>query len=467
MAKLKHMSSTPSRYRLLVLPLTALFIYFLFSIVSLLRQGQYASTEDPVSRYQLPQETLEREFYSWEKSDSIIPEKTYKPAPEPGIPVSDPFPLLSRNPPPKRSLLQAPKISRPPRRHYPEQTPLFIGFTRNWPQLLQCVVSYIAAGWPPEDIYVIENTGVMHANRDGRLTLQNPFYLNHTQLAMLGVRVIITPTLLTFSQLQNFYLWTALSLNYPYFFWSHQDVLVFSNETTTASSPSSLYSNAVRTLRYLLSPAAPRWAHHFFAYDHLTLVHRDAVLAAGAWDTHIAYYASDCDMYVRLMLAGYWQGESEAGIILDVASVMEDVGALLRIPGVRARLPGDNDYYDGEEEGEYGGREWIDKHGETWERLLQLGYRMEREKYHGGNGHRNTWQRRQRGGQGEPFYRDPDGFEQGVKMFIDTGRSVFAEKWGHRGCDIAKAGIRPEDAWRLERDWDPENEGLGYQGGSW
>jgi hypothetical protein len=53
------------------------------------------------------------------------------------------------------------------------------------------VVSYIAAGWPPEDIYVVENTGVMHANRDGLLTLQNPFYLNHTQLAMLGVQVII------------------------------------------------------------------------------------------------------------------------------------------------------------------------------------------------------------------------------------------------------------------------------------
>jgi hypothetical protein len=67
---------------------------------------------------------------------------------------------------------------------------LFVGFTRNWPQLLQCVVSYIAAGWPPEDIHVVENTGAMHANREGELTLQNPFYLNHTQLAMLGVKVI-------------------------------------------------------------------------------------------------------------------------------------------------------------------------------------------------------------------------------------------------------------------------------------
>jgi hypothetical protein len=279
-----------------------------------------------------------------------------------------------------------------------------------------------------------------------------------------------TPTLLTFSQLQNFYLATALSLDYPYFFWSHQDVMVFSNETAAAatsasshhSSYTSLYANAVSALRYLHSPASPRWAHHFFAYDHLTLVNRDAVLSAGGWDTQIAYYASDCDMYVRLMLMGYWQGESDVGIILDVASVMEDVGALLRIPGIVARLP-EEDY----DLNAHQDKKMIDRQGESWERLLELGYRMERSKYFNGNGDRNTWQARQRGGQGEPFYRDPDGFEQGVKMWIDTGRSVFAEKWGHRGCDIAKAGVRPEDAWQLERDWDVETEGWGHQGGSW
>ncbi|KAK3304668.1 uncharacterized protein B0T15DRAFT_558611 [Chaetomium strumarium] len=470
------------------------------------RKEHFASSAAPDLHYQLPQEDLEGEFFSWESPDMPIREKVYKPESEPATPISDPFPLLSRNPPPKRSLLQAPQINRPPRRHAPERTPLFIGFTRNWPQLLQCVVSYIAAGWPPEDIHVVENTGVMFANRDGRLTLQNPFYLNHTQLAMLGVGVIITPTLLTFAQLQNFYLATALSLDLPYFFWSHQDVMVFSNETATATSPStssatssnrssssgsssSLYANALRALRYLLSPASPRWAHHFFAYDHLTLVNRDAVLAAGAWDTQIAYYASDCDMYVRLMRAGYWQGESDVGIILDVASVMADVGALLRIPGIVARLAGDDiDDGGGDNDGDGGdyddlfllrgggGEEkkkkmmmikMINERGESWERLLELGYRMERMKYYSGNGDRNTWQARQRGGQGEPFYRDPDGFEQGVRMWIDTGRSVFAEKWGHRGCDIARAGVRPEDAWQLERDWDIETEGMGHQGGSW
>ncbi|KAL2167254.1 hypothetical protein VTG60DRAFT_1482 [Thermothelomyces hinnuleus] len=144
-----------------------------------------AAAQDPVEIYEWDP------LAAWEKPDAVLREKAYKPAPTPAPPVTDPFPLLSRNPPPAPRLLRAPEINRPPRRHYPEQTPLFVGFTRNWPQLLQCVVSYIAAGWPPEDIHVVENTGVMYANREGRLTLQNPFYLNHTQLRMLGVKIII------------------------------------------------------------------------------------------------------------------------------------------------------------------------------------------------------------------------------------------------------------------------------------
>jgi hypothetical protein len=199
----RHRTKRP-QYRLLALPFFA-SIYFIWSITSLARslppvtgpgtspqrKRPFTSTEALDVHYQLPQEDIESEFFSWEGPDSQVRAKVYKPEPEPGIPILDPFPLLSRNPPPKRSLLQAPKINRPPRRHVPDKTPLFIGFTRNWPQLLQCVVSYIAAGWPPADIYVIENTGAMYANQDGKLSLQNPFYLNHTQLAMLGVRVII------------------------------------------------------------------------------------------------------------------------------------------------------------------------------------------------------------------------------------------------------------------------------------
>ena len=167
----------------------------------------------------IPQQALEDDFFTWHDDDWIPPPKPkYKPAREKTIPLKDPFPLLSKldpNSQETRRLLRGPhgdshdhahqgqqqqqqrfrynphKQQHQPPRPKQLKTPLMIGFTRNWPQLLQCVVSYIAAGWPPEDIYVVENTGTMDANRDGLLTLQNPFYLNHTQLGMLGVSVIV------------------------------------------------------------------------------------------------------------------------------------------------------------------------------------------------------------------------------------------------------------------------------------
>ena len=74
--------------------------------------------------------------------------------------------------------------------------------------LQQCIVSYITSGWPPEDIFVVDNTGTMKSNfpPNPQLTLQNPFYLNVERLTkVFGVNVISTPTLLTFAQLQNFY----------------------------------------------------------------------------------------------------------------------------------------------------------------------------------------------------------------------------------------------------------------------
>jgi hypothetical protein len=38
-------------------------------------------------------------------------------------------------------------------------------------------------------------------------------------------------------------------------------------------------------------------------------------------------------------------------------------------------------------------------------------------------------------------------------MTIEHGKRVFAEKWGHRDCDIRAIGLMPEDAWKLEHDW--------------
>jgi hypothetical protein len=407
------------------------------------------------------------------------PPKVYKPLPEETFaPVEDPFPYLSWYhvaPPVLASNL-------PPAPHVEEYTPLFIGFTRNWPLLLQCVSSYIAAGWPATDIYVVENTGTFRANIDAKLTMQNPFFLNHTQLRMLGVHVVTTPALLSFAQLQNFYLYTAQQKGWGQFFWSHQDVLVFSDEEVGKNDRdhdhevdpyATIYERAVGVLRYLQEPDAQPWATHFFAYDHLTLVNRDPYLEVGAWDTHIPFYASDCDIYLRLHWGGYWQPQSEVGLIFDVSSTLDDLAALYRVPGSHATFTNDPLFSDPERpareieaEQEREMWDWVHSQGETWQHLVQVAGRMQEAKWVGKGAFRNTWQTRQTGGKDEPFYRDPAGFEDGVQNLIDAGRRVFADKWGHRGCDLLDVGIDGNDMWKLERDWDI-NEGPGNEGGNW
>ncbi len=563
------------------------------------QHGAEARGEDPADTYPLFRELetvpdpLYEEFVSWHGDDYEAPpkppykdghtpaqrhkklEQVQEGAREAPIPIPDPFPLLSqRDAATLRSsgLLPQPRTTR-------TRTPLLIGFTRNWPLLLQCVTSYLAAGWPARDIYVVENTGTMGANRAGRLTLQNPFFLNHTQLAdLLGVHVLETPTLFTFAQLQNFYLYTAQQMGWATYFWSHQDVVVFSEEgygaagdagdAADAADPGdggtgprgaffdtkrSLHHRALATLKILTrrdaaaggsddddSAAAPPWATHFFDYDRLTLVNVAAYMAVGAWDTHIAFYATDCDMYLRLKWAGYWQGMllPAIGRIFDVAGVLDDLAVLVGAPGVRAAVggwgaPGVNDRLreerldartavedvedvvyvveqmrraknDAADESlaealepvaphrvadglllpdEYaaggasanadpsadGPRD--DEPANVGTALLPAGRNgSQRATTAVGNtilvGTRNGWQLRQRGGVGEPFYRDPEGFEAGLQHLIATGRQVYADKWGHRGCDLDMMGIRADDAWHLEHDWDRED-GSGQDGGGW
>jgi len=77
---------------------------------------------------------------------------TYKPVPSVvPDPIIDNFPLAAAAHSP-RDLPPIPPWNTPPAEHVRENTPLFIGFTRNWRILQQVVVSYITAGWPPEDV---------------------------------------------------------------------------------------------------------------------------------------------------------------------------------------------------------------------------------------------------------------------------------------------------------------------------
>ncbi|KAI0905610.1 hypothetical protein F4824DRAFT_473681 [Ustulina deusta] len=301
------------------------------------------------------------------------PPPKYKPTPTLAVPtITDPFPLLASStaaPPPIPAYnVPKPGLHRDYGLSY--MPPLFIGFTRQWPMLLQCVVGYLTAGWPPESIYIVENTGVQNSNAEGKLTLQNPFYLNHTTLTRLGVNVLQTPVLLTFSQLQNFFVSTATSRQWPYYFYSHQDVLVMSFEdgADTIKRPGdrdwffygedekadilrpaaagqkgyrTIYENCLRELNHTLENEK-RWAFRWFQYDHLTLVNRAALDAVGGWDSLMPYYGSDCDMNARLEMDGWTMRHRRVGIINDVSTVMEDLAALYRDPAVVPRFADPN-----------------------------------------------------------------------------------------------------------------------------
>ncbi|CZR58342.1 uncharacterized protein PAC_08234 [Phialocephala subalpina] len=502
----------------------------------------------------------------------------YRPThPARSLPIVDNFPLALA----AHSAADLPPVAswnKPPTPHVPENTPLFIGFTRNWRLLQQVVVSYITSGWPPEDIYVIENTGVMESNKKGRISLQNPFFLNHTRLEMLGVNVLVTPTLLTFAQLQNYYLYHSITHGWETYFWSHMDVVAVSFEdqyfhnkesTSTPILPSSdprhnysdyesVYTKCLNALRDVTSPNPTssqnhRWAMRFFSYDRLALVNVASFVEVGGWDTLIPFYMTDCDMHARLEMAGFDITEVPAGLIYDVGSSLDDLIVLYRKTGpetpeasfrdpnaieeelrlqaeaernatlaaeeAEKKLGGDikssRDVGKGEDEMKKEA-EKLKETVKTWDKvaegpsslveqklenalnettastssalslsststtapsstttpkvitpsrhweedtifsdrfkvLMRVLDRMQGSKHENTRG-RNTWQARQVGGQGDPFYRDSEGFNLGIEMTIQHGRNIFAEKWGHRDCNIVAMGLRPEDAWRVEHD---------------
>lgn len=339
-----------------------------------------------------------------------------------------------------------PKWNLPPHHHVAENTPLLIGFTRNWPLLQQTVVSYIVGGWPPGDIYVVENTGTMYANRDGLLTIQNPFYLDHRRLtAVFGINVISAPTLLTFAQLQNFYVHIALDKGWEHYFWSHMDVVAVSDEEYNHEPYQSLYMRAIEVMRDSLRPEYGQWAARWFAYDRLSLVKTKAYTDVGGWDTMIPFYMTDCDMHERLFMKGFKLDDADGAKIWDVSTSLDDL-ELLYQRGAKATKSKKDLTVRAEDEA-------FQRNSPMYQDLLRSLDEMQNQK-NSDRGGRNAWQAHQHGGQGEPFYRDPEGFARAIHMTIEFGRKVFEEKWGRGSCNLRDAGLVEEDAWKVVLNWE-------------
>lgn len=388
-------------------------------------------------------------------NDGITRTPTLKPPLPTAPPIKDNFPLAASAERPN-DLPPIPAWNKP--RHVAENTPLFIGFTRNWLVLQQAVVSYITAGWPPEDIYVVDNTGTFNSNKKKKLTLQNPFYLDHRRLTdVLGVNVLTTPTLLSFAQLQNFFLFQSIEHGWDYYFWSHMDVLALPDERMhmmvdrkelpDEEKPPfmSLYHRAVEVLRDSIKPSYGKWGIRFFAYDRLALVNVEAYVNVGAWDTFIPFYGTDCDMHERVAMGGWKMEDAFIGYIYDMGPTLPDLRVLYREDDEKSRKLC----------AERNGGE-TDKHGLGDCRFKELmreldGLQREKQEREGG---RNFWQAQQMGGQDEPFYRDPLGFDQAIMMSNENGQDVMGEKWGHQGCNIREYGLDLHHQWRVQHDHD-------------
>ncbi|KAG9244016.1 hypothetical protein BJ878DRAFT_534840 [Calycina marina] len=368
-------------------------------------------------------------------------------------PIKDNFPLLGNTE--NGTLPAVPSWNKPPVPHASEQTPLFIGFTRNWPILQQCVLSYIAAGWPPEDIYVVDNTGTMKSNfpPKPKLTLQNPFYLNVQRLTdVFGVNVISTPTLLTFAQLQNFYIFTAIEHHWDYYFWGHMDIIVLAEERYKGVPYKSFYQRALDKVKEVSSPQYLRnsvsgqqdeWGIQFFAYDWLALNNVKSFLKIGAWDTFISYYTADCDTHARFTMNGIKMPLADAGRVSDVGGPI-DLNLLFRRKIDPQHPPQTVHELDKLPEDECGGPGFD----------LVIAAVKEQVDVKKNAKLRNAWQNAQVGGQGEPFYRDPEGFQQALEMIISNGVNTYQAKWGHRECNLVESGLHPNHAWKVEKDWD-------------
>lgn len=487
----------PSRRVAHLILASTVFILFIF----FLRADLASRTGSEHVKAGVPWPENSKEPAEGDAGVKIPPSPKYKPTPTyTPPPIKDPFPLLTTSTPPPIPKWNRPRKGLHKEYDLPIAPPLLIGFTRTWPILLQAVVSYITAGWPPEQIYVVENTGVHMANTRGQLTLQNPFYLNHTQLRKLGVNVIQTPVLLNFAQLQNFYLDLATRRDWPYYFWSHQDVLTLSyeegREGLTPRYNETGYKTVYELACHWLDDARKNddhWAVRFFAYDHLALVNPRAYEDVGGWDTLIPYYLTDCDMHSRLLMANYTMIEKPAGTVTDTSTALENLLALYRDPDARPDLRDPNPPAPPPPEAKQSdkaktGNEEEKKKGEEEEKKKKKSVKAkripspsseeEREKakldgdaklayywdlrhvsdrmfwYKHGERGRNTWQQGQHGGQGEPFYYPAEGLAEGIDVLTEAGREVYRRKWGHRDCDLMEgAGLTLGDEWRVEKDW--------------
>ncbi|KAK8255397.1 hypothetical protein HDK77DRAFT_478982 [Phyllosticta capitalensis] len=377
-----------------------------------------------------------------------------------------------------------------PYNHAPAErprTPLLIPFTRNNDMLRQAVLGYIAAGWPREDIVIIDNGGTLDASSSNLLSRDNPFFVDYELYRKrYGVAILQTPTLLNFAQLQNYFLRLAISQGWPYFFWSHMDVGIIGDEAT--SPYKSFYEKVLDVLDESTAPHPNKnitwsiqlnetratmgnWAIKFFQFDNLALVNVDAWRVIGQWDTFVPYYNTDCDAYARVLFHGYTKDDVSAGHIFDVADQisadldeletklfpaaqisLNATAAAAQLAQYRAEVAAlQNETFITPEQAVYSPGQYIlndpdqRPNSARFQRLFNDFAAMQTKKY---STERNSWQNQQKGGKGEPWTYDPRGFQRAWWETAGYGRDLYTKKWGTLDCRLSN--VKLTDEWASE-----------------
>ncbi|KAK6514832.1 hypothetical protein TWF506_007194 [Arthrobotrys conoides] len=411
--------------------------YFISLSRVALVSNQVSSTDFDISPKSAMQAPLPLPRATWSQDPYLLP-----PLSGERLPVVPSHNILGKD---SKTLIAAKKlIPQTP------MTPLFIPFGRNHFMLQQTVLSYIAAGWPRSQIYIIDNTGTMDANLRGLLSDTNPFHLDYKLYrSRYGVNIIRTPTLYSFAQLQNFMLSTAMNKGWSHYYWTHQDVVALSDETRHPYK--SFYENVVSSLVSLYPSMnsatakkdGKRWGLVWYSFDHLSLVNVavafDTKANIGAWDIFIPYYHSDCDYYERMRLNGFEILERRVGDIYDVAKHLEDPERIF-FGGekVATAMKGTEKESIRNEKNKLGSRRY---------KMLKRELKALMKAKNAAGKDRNTWQDELKGGKGEPWTYDAYGFETAWWTITSVGRSIFQKKWGTLECQPSNSGKGLKRIW--------------------
>ena len=237
--------------------------------------------------------------------------------------------------------------------------------------------------------------------------------------------MISTPTILTFPQLQNYCLHTALHRGWYHFFSSHMDTFALSVEDyTDRENYQSLYMRVVHVLRELLRPDQVPWGLHSFANNGFVLVNVGSCIRIGGWDTAISGRMSDCDFHNRLRIHGMKLKTSIVGEAYHVTNTFKDLVKLYS----RSSCKSTGDIIADINQTN------VKLNSSTYQKLKQEIVELA----HFGSDHESNRNTHRQGGQGDPFYRT-------------SRHSIHGHKEADQFCDgLIEAGLRPEATGRIE-----------------